>query len=272
MTIPSPALIAQWLEAALGIAQQAGQAILAYYQQPADYTVQLKADQSPVTSADLAAHKVIAEGLARLTPDIPLLSEELEAPDFAIREQWRCYWLVDPLDGTRQFIRGDPGFSVNLALIVDQEPHLGIVYAPVSQVSYFAQKGAFAYKQHSAEKPLPIRVRPAHHPAIVMSSRREQQNPLLNHFLSRLGDYTVMTLGSSLKSCLIAEGQADIYPRFGHTSEWDTAAAQCVLETAGGHLTDTRLQPLRYNTKPSLLNPHFFAFGDNRRRWADYLA
>lgn len=268
---PSPEITTQWLESALAIAKQAGLRILDFYP-IADGQIALKADQSPVTQADLAAHDLIVRELAQLTPEVPVLSEEGAEVAFAQRSQWGCYWLVDPLDGTRHFIQGDAGFSVNIALIVNHQPRLGVVYAPVTQICYFAQQGAFAYKQQCEGKPQPIRVHAARRRLVVASSARQSQRPALRQFLARLGEYELLTLGSSLKSCAIAEGVADVYPCFGQTAEWDTAAAQCILEAAGGQLTDTQMQPLRYNTKASLLNPPFLAFGDNRRYWADYLA
>ncbi len=261
-------ILQSYLEAVRNLASMAGEKILEVYQ--TEFSVEKKADQTPVTQADLAANEVILAGLKALTPDIPVLSEEDNIPAFSERSKWQRYWLVDPLDGTREFIQKNGEFTVNIALIENQQPVLGVVYAPVLQVMYYALKGKGSYKtsaHNSAEK-----IHVAKHcakPVRVAGSQSFTNNEFIA-FVHNLPEYTVINLGSALKSCLVAEGGADVYPRFGLTSEWDTAATQCILEEAGGYLVDLSLQPLRYNTKDSLLNPHFVAFGDNQMEWVSY--
>lgn len=262
-------LACPFLDRALEVAKEAGREILEIYE--AGFSVEHKDDKTPLTEADMAAHQVIETGLGVLTPNIPVLTEESANIPYAERVPWKRYWLVDPLDGTREFIKRNGEFTVNIALVEGQQPILGIVYAPVLGVSYFACRGHGAYKREAMNEAQPIRARPWNGGRVTVAGSRSHRSEQLERFLERLGDYELILMGSALKSCLVAEGRADIYPRLGPTSEWDTAAAQCILEEAGGHLTDTAMQPLRYNTKASLLNPHFFAFGDNEEDWSRYL-
>lgn len=249
------------------LAKQAGEEILAIYR--GQIIVETKADFSPVTAADLAAHKVIVDGLKQLTSGVPVLSEESAAIPFAERKNWQRYWLVDPLDGTKEFIEKNGEFTVNVALIENHEPIFGVVYAPVLNICYFATRGVGAFKQENnltqqihANKEIGEKIN-------VATSRRHGLNKL-QYFLQQIGDHTVVHRGSALKFGLVAEGQADIYPRLGPTSEWDTAAAQCVLEEAGGAVIDLAGNPLRYNTKDSLENPEFIAIGDTHQNWQKY--
>jgi 3'(2'), 5'-bisphosphate nucleotidase len=253
----------------LQLAQQAGQAILAIYNR--DFQVEQKADESPLTEADLASHHTILAGLAQLTPDIPVLSEESASLPYDTRRQWQRYWLVDPLDGTREFIKRNGEFTVNIALIEDGRPVLGVVHVPVSGVSYSgrAGDGAYIYDEHGIRRP--IRVTADRQTPLRVAGSRSHAGDSLARFLGNIGDHEIVSMGSSLKLCLVAEGHADIYPRLGPTSEWDTAAAQAVVEAAGGQVTDTAMQPLRYNQKDSLLNPHFLVFGDTSIDWSQYL-
>ena len=257
------------LEIARSLAIEAGNEILQIYKK--GFEINRKADFSPVTTADLAAHKIIKGGLARLTPELPSLSEEDHRLSFADRQSWLSYWLVDPLDGTREFIKRNGEFTVNIALIYHQRPVLGVVYVPVSQMIYFACSGEGAYRQRADDvvKSIATRKTPIQFPTIVAS--RSHARPALLTFLKRLGPHELIRRGSALKSCMVAEGSADIYPRFGPTSEWDTAAAQCIVEEAGGRLTDMYMRPLRYNTKASLENPSFVATGDTEYDWSSYL-
>jgi len=260
----------QLLDVIIKLSRQAGERILEIYE--TDYAIEHKDDETPLTEADMAAHHLIDDGLQVLTPEIPILSEESAKIPYAERQQWSCYWLVDPLDGTREFIKRNGEFTVNIALIQDGEPVLGVVYAPVLKVSYYARRGAGAFRMEDGQSASPIQTRrPCGSPVMVAGSRSHRGDSL-NAYLERLADYEIVSMGSSLKSCMVAEGKADIYPRLGPTSEWDTAAAQCVVEEAGGRLTDTNMQTLRYNTKDSLLNPYFFVFGDVDRDWSVYLA
>lgn len=247
------------------IAVAAGRAILEIYQQ--DFEVTHKADQSPLTQADLASHRVIRDALARLTPDIPLLSEESADIDFDTRAAWPEYWLVDPLDGTKEFINRNGEFTVNIALIRGHQPSLGVVYVPVTGVTYVGVIGGGATRQVAGGRPEPIRVRvPCAEPVRVVGSR-SHANPRLQHCLAPLGNYELLSMGSSLKFCLLAEGEADLYPRLGPTSEWDTAAAHAVVLAAGGQIVTLENRPLQYNLKASLLNPDFIVFADAARDW-----
>jgi 3'(2'), 5'-bisphosphate nucleotidase len=253
----------------LAIARQAGDAILTVY--GSDFAVQTKEDRSPLTEADLAAHRIILDALARLTPDIPVLSEESAATDWSVRRAWRAYWLVDPLDGTREFVKRNGEFTVNIALIQDGVAVLGVVHAPVLGVSYFGGAGLGAFRQQGAETPRPIQVAtPAEHPLRVVGSRSHAGDSL-TAVLDRIGAHRLVGMGSSLKLCLVADGSADFYPRLGPTSEWDTAAAQAVVEGAGGQVWDTQGHRLVYNSKESLLNPFFLVLGDATIPWLDYL-
>jgi len=253
----------------IDIARAAGEKIMAVY--GTDFSVSRKDDHSPLTEADMAAHNTILEGLNKLTPGWPVLSEEAAGISFAQRSAWQRYWLVDPLDGTREFVKRNGDFTVNIALIEQQRAVLGVVYIPVSGVCYYAAARHGAYKQNPHESAAPIHVRPCHEEMCTVVGSRSHRGASLDGFLANLGNYEILSVGSSLKMCLVAEGKADIYPRLGPTSEWDTAAAQCIVEEAGGHITDTQMQPLRYNTKSSLLNPQFFAFGDTRKDWSQFL-
>ena len=251
------------------LAQQAGKKILEIYD--TDFAVEAKDDKSPLTAADMASHDTIVAGLKALTPDIPVLSEEDADIPFEERRQWRRYWLIDPLDGTKEFIKRNGEFTVNIALIEDGRPVLGVVHVPVSGVTYAACRGGGAVKYVPGEGDRPIHVRKLEGGPVAVVGSRSHRGASLDAFLDKLGEHEMVGMGSSLKICLVAEGAADIYPRLGPTSEWDTAAAHAVVEEAGGHLTDLSLQPLRYNTKESLLNPHFLVFGDAGRDWSQYL-
>lgn len=257
------------LDPVIALARRAGGEILRVYD--ADFTVEHKEDKSPLTEADMAAHDAIDEGLAELTPGVPVLSEESAAVPFAERRTWRRYWLVDPLDGTREFVKRNGEFTVNIALIEDGHPVLGVILAPVTGLCYFACRGCGAYRAGRDGAAQAIRVRPLDRGRLVVAGSRSHAGESLAAFLDRLGGYELVSMGSSLKSCLVAEGKADLYVRLGPTSEWDTAAAQCVVEEAGGRVTDTAMRPLRYNTKESLLNPDFFVSGDPEFDWSQYL-
>ena len=257
------------LESVIELAEQAGEKILEIYD--TDYAVEQKHDETPLTDADMAAHHLIEAGLRALTPPIPILSEESADIPFSERQQWQRYWLVDPLDGTREFIKRNGEFSVNIALVDAGQSVLGVVYAPVMRTSYYARKGQGAYKREPGRAGVQIHCHSPARDKVIVAGSRSHRGPSLNAFLDKLGNYEIISMGSALKSCLVAEGTVDVYPRLGPTSEWDTAAAQCVVEEAGGRITDTAMQVLRYNTKDSLLNPHFFVSGDPNRDWSVYL-
>lgn len=257
------------MDAAKKIALDAGRHILEIYE--TDFAVEHKDDKSPLTAADMASHKAIVAGLQRLTPEIPILSEESASIPFAERSTWQRYWLIDPLDGTREFIKRNGEFTVNIALIHDGRAELGIVHVPVSGMTYFACAGGGAFKQQAGQAAEAIHVRKLRQGPVMVAGSRSHSGDSLLRFLDKLGPHELVSMGSALKLCLVAEGTADVYPRLGLTSEWDTAAAQCVVEAAGGKVTGLDMQPLLYNTKDSLLNPHFLVFGDASRDWSSYL-
>jgi 3'(2'), 5'-bisphosphate nucleotidase len=231
------------------------------------FQVRHKADDSPVTEADLAADALISEGLVSLSRAYPVLSEESEIPPFEIRSRWKRLWLVDPLDGTHGFVGRTGEFAVNIALVEDNRPTLGVVYAPAEGTCYYARSGCGAFRRDPDGTHTRLSVRAIAASPIRVVTSYSRRNPLTNEFIGRLGDVRIERLGSALKSCRVAEGRADVYPGFSRTSEWDTAAAQCIVEEAGGQLVDTARQALRYNTRPSLENPRFLASGDTRRDW-----
>jgi 3'(2'), 5'-bisphosphate nucleotidase len=256
------------LSAVSALARSAGNKILEFYHTDCD--VSIKSDGSPLTAADMAAHHCLVEGLTAMNLGYPILSEESAAIAYAERRQWNSYWLLDPLDGTREFIRHNGEFTVNAALIIHGKPVLGVVYAPVKALMYYAAEGCGAFKRAGQVAAVAISVRRAAlQPPVVVGSR-SHQTPELAHYLQRLGAHTLHSVGSSLKFCMVAEGAADVYPRMGLTSEWDTAAAQCVVEQAGGQVVDLDGNPLRYNAGESLLNPWFLVFGDREVDWLRY--
>lgn len=247
------------------ISRLAGEAILRIYSQ--EFDVEQKDDASPLTAADLASHHVIHDALQDLTPDVPVLSEESALVDFALRSGWNEYWLIDPLDGTKEFIKRNGEFTVNIALVRHHQPVMGVVHVPVSGVTYsgIAGQGAQRVDSHGISTGISVR-QPCAEPPVVVGSR-SHANPLLERFLEPLGAYELTSMGSSLKFCLVAEGRADFYPRLGPTSEWDTAAAHAVVNAAGGQVITLDGQPLRYNLKQSLLNPDFLVIADTSRDW-----
>jgi len=258
----SSALIARVTE----IARRAGGEILEVYA-AGPLAAGLKSDASPLTEADLRAHRLIVAALHDLTPAWPVLSEEAAHTPFAERSGWQRYWLVDPLDGTREFLARNGEFTVNLALIEAHAPVLGVVHAPVPDLSYLGLPGSGAWRQAAAGTPEPIAVAArTHSPPRVVGSRSHRGDSL-EAFCARLGRHELLAIGSSLKFCRVAEGSADVYPRLGPTSEWDTAAAQAVLCAAGGTVCDLAGEPLRYNASDRLLNPHFLAYGPRDRDW-----
>lgn len=263
MTLPLP------LDQLLDLIQQAGEAILQIYD--TEFEIETKEDNSPLTAADLAAHNLIVSNLEKLTPEIPVLSEESAKIAYDTRKSWNRYWLIDPLDGTREFVKRNGEFTVNIALIEDGRAVFGAVYAPVMKTLYYGIPGKAASKQIGNEPPQPIRVTSERRQPTLVAGSRSHAGDSLKRFLDKLGDHQLVSMGSSLKLCLVAEGKADIYPRLGPTSEWDTAAAQAVVEAAGGQVTTLDMAPLKYNTKDSLLNPYFLVFGDASVDWSEYL-
>jgi 3'(2'), 5'-bisphosphate nucleotidase len=257
------------LEVCRDISIEAGDAIMDVYQ--SDFAVQHKDDKSPLTEADLAAHNIIDARLKALTPDWPIISEEAATLPFEQRQQWETYWLIDPLDGTREFVKRNDEFTVNIALIHGHEVVLGVVYAPVLKALYSAAEGLQAWRKKADGEQEQIHCRPLDMQHLTLASSRSHGSEALQSFAKAIGSHESNPMGSSLKFCIVAEGNADLYPRLGLTSEWDTGAAQCVVEQAGGHVTKTDMEPLRYNTKDSLLNPFFFVFGSTWKDWSEYL-
>lgn len=260
-------------EAVIALAVDAARAILGVYE--ADFDVERKKDASPLTEADLASHRCIVDGLARLTPDIPVLSEEAEhkvAPE--VRRAWSRLWIVDPLDGTREFVKRNGEFSVNIALVEDGVATWGVIQAPVTGTVWHGGASHGAYRRaHATGADTAIRVRaPSPAPLHVAASRshRDGRSEAFIDAMRVQGEVEQLNLGSSLKFCRIAEGGLDLYPRFGPTCEWDTAAGQAILEGAGGQVVDPRGRPLRYNVRDTLLNGDFVAIGDPALPWREW--
>ncbi len=251
--------LSQLAEALMPTVARAGEAIMRVYD--GAFAVQHKDDNSPLTLADLESQRVILEGLGRLTPDIPILSEESAQAPWAERRSWKELWVVDPLDGTREFVKRNGEFTVNIALVVEHEPLLGIVAAPALGLLYWGAAGVGAFSRHRDAPQAAIHVSPPHTPLRVVGSR-SHASPETAKYLTSVGPHTMSGIGSSLKFCLVAEGKAELYPRFGPTSEWDTAAGQALLEAAGGQVTSLDGHRLLYNSRESVLNGDFLAFSD----------
>ena len=248
------------------IARQAGEVIKEAYV-GGDFESYTKADESPVTSADLAANQVICEALARLTPEVPIMSEELTSCRLSERRHWPYYWLIDPLDGTQEFIARSDDFAVSIALVHHNEPVLGVIYAPMKNLCYFAIRGNGAFKRDQGAL-TPIGIRPSDHRVIRVAVSLRQDRQTVFSLLSEEFDYQLVPLGSAtLKSCLVAEGGADCYVRVGPTGEWDTGAAHCILSEAGGDIRDLDLATLTYNQRTTLENPNFIVCGDLAIDW-----
>ena len=254
-------------------AADAGRVILGFYDQPVP--VDYKSDDSPLTAADRASHEHLMEALGALTPDIPVLSEESDPGDYAARRSWDRFWLVDPLDGTKEFVKKTGEFTVNVALIEGAEPVLGVVHVPVKGITYFAAKGVGAFKQEGGAEPAAIEVRASDPERMTVVASRDHAGPEVAAILQRMDEDGVAvdaaSMGSSLKFCLVAEGAADLYPRTVPTFEWDTAAAQCVVEQAGGRLTTLDGRRLGYN-KEDIRNPSIMTAGDAALDWQRWLA
>jgi 3'(2'), 5'-bisphosphate nucleotidase len=264
----------EYLSSLIKLVHRVSDSILEIYHQIDPLEIQLKSDDTPVTLADMLAHQLLIETLQQLTPDIPIISEESQLISYQERKHWKKFWLVDPLDGTKEFIAKTDDFSINIALIENHQPIFGLIHVPVTGVTYYAAKTVGAV---GAEKRWPdgrteqinTRSLPKEKPLII-ASRRYANNQQLQYFLQQIGQYERLSRGSAIKFCLIAEGSADIYPRMGETSEWDSAAGQCFVEAAGGVVVDTQRQPLRYNMRQTFLNPHFIAIGDAAAFWQAY--
>lgn len=256
------------------ISKEAGEAILEVYLREGEVEITHKDDNSPLTEADLAAHKIIEARLQALSPSLPVLSEESEAISWQERKEWETYWLVDPLDGTKEFINGNGEFTVNIALIDKGEPVLGVVYVPVMDVLYYGTVDGGAFKiEDGINSSIQVAEIESEEQTLRIVASRNHRGDDLEQWLvnaeSTFSSTELLSMGSSLKICLVAEGKADIYPRLALTSEWDTGAAQAILEAAGGILTDANHEIYRYNQKENILNPFFFAIGDAAYPWQE---
>jgi 3'(2'), 5'-bisphosphate nucleotidase len=253
------------IDPVIALAEKAGQAILQVYS--SDFEVQSKDDESPLTQADLASHHCIVAGLEKLTPGMPVISEESGLPDFDERSRWSRYWLIDPLDGTKEFVNRNGEFTVNIALIDNHRPVFGVVHVPVQNKTYIGCEGYGAERRDADGQAQSIRVATSSASPVRVVGSRSHRGASLDAYLENLGESDMVPMGSSLKFCVIAEGGADLYPRLGPTSEWDTAAAQAVVEQAGGRVVTLDGKPMKYNTKSDMLNPFIFVIGAADRDW-----
>lgn len=258
------------------ICYAAGEAIMRIYVRPELWEASEKDDASPVTAADLAANKVICEGLAQLMPRLPVLTEEEAETAWSARRQWARYWLVDPLDGTKEFLARNGEFSVNIALIEHGQPMFGMVHLPVSGITYYGGRRYGSFLQPREGEARKLQTRPLDWPKMDVVTSHHHGKDKLQELLAELqkkgAEVNNIPLGSSLKLCRVAEGKADFYPRMGPTSEWDTAAAQAVVEGAGGRVLDWSFRSLAYNQKSGLINPEFMVIGDLNHPWQEWLA
>lgn len=258
-----------WLQGAADIAMRAGDLILELYEEQA-YETYEKDDESPVTSADFAANRLIVDGLAALTPDIPVLSEEGSHLAFEERSKWPRYWMIDPIDGTQEFIARSGDFGVIIALVEHNQPVLGVIYWPAGDVLYTAQRGQGAFRRdvHGTQR---IQVRrladPLNDVLHLAISRRQPRERVLQRMASDRELQLVPAGSCSLKACMIAEGRADCFLRVGPTGEWDTAAAEVIVGEAGGRIVSESFTPLTYNQEANLGNPNFIVLGDPEVPW-----
>ncbi len=236
----------------------AGAKIINYYQKNIDY--QTKDDGTYITKADTSSHNIIVTGLAEIMPSIPILSEESKNTPYSIRKKWNEYWLIDPLDGTKDFINGTDEFCINISYIKDNRPIFGLIYAPVTKTHFYGikNKGAFLYKNQTTTK---ITASKKHSPLRIVIGNYSYNNKYLQQHLKKLGKYNIQTVGSALKFVYIANGKYDYYPKFSPCSEWDTAAGVCILEEAGGKVVDINGKILYYNKSDNLLSTNFISSG-----------
>ncbi|WP_440877157.1 3'(2'),5'-bisphosphate nucleotidase CysQ [Thalassotalea sp. PLHSN55] len=259
------------LAVAIESAKKAGDEVMRFYKN-GNFTKEMKEDDSPVTSADIAANDLLMDRLQTLTPDIPIISEEVGAQALANRKNWQRYWLLDPIDGTGEFILGSGDFAVNIALVENGWPSIGVIHAPDHRLTYYAQNNLGSFKEND-QSSIKIQVADYNHdrPVKVAISRR-QKLALMGQYLNNEFDYEYVALGScSLKNCLIAEGGADCYLRIGPTGEWDTGASHCIIEQAGGSIIDSEFNPLSYNQRESLMNPDFMTLGSAKFPWQNII-
>ncbi|MBI2790672.1 MAG: 3'(2'),5'-bisphosphate nucleotidase CysQ [Gammaproteobacteria bacterium] len=266
--------LANWADFAYSLAVKAGESILHYYAHTDLLNTEYKADNSPLTQADKASHDIIYDGLSQFDLDIhgpaPVLSEEGQTIDFAVRKTWQRYWCVDPLDGTREFLAHNDEFAVNIALIENHQPIIGIIYIPTQKLGFLAWRGGGAYRcEANGMRHLMQTKRPPHQPFRVMVSRH--CNVMRLRTLFSLGETQVVHQGSASKFGYLADGEADMMLRLTPTSEWDNAAGQCLVEEAGGAVYAINGQPLTYNQSDSLEQGRFIAVGDQSIQWSNLL-
>lgn len=262
-----------YLPEVIRIAEAAGDILFSHFYSGLKHQVETKSDESPVTQADIAANAFITDALSRLNPKIPILSEENNIPDFSVRQTWTRYWLIDPLDGTRGFIARSAEFCVNIALIENHVPVLGVIYSPIEKQCFYATKDAGAFfLDKKSNVTSPMRVSKNNGAPLHFLTGNTDHYPQFNELLKKhFGDIKITKMNSALKFARIAQGKADIYLRFGSTCEWDTAAGQCIVVEAGGSVVDFTGESLQYNAKSSLINPSFIVMGDLMEKRADVL-
>ncbi|MGB0937000.1 MAG: 3'(2'),5'-bisphosphate nucleotidase CysQ [Colwellia sp.] len=254
------------LDIALNSAKKAGVEVMKYYQTD-ELTTTVKQDDSPVTNADIAANDILMDQLRTLTPNIPIISEEVGALPLDKRKDWSRYWLLDPIDGTGEFIIGSGDFAVNIALVEHGKPSIGVIHAPDHCLTYYGQSELGAFKDSDTSRRIQVSQFDSDRKIKVAISRRQNLDKM-GRYLNKSYNFDYVALGScSLKNCLIAEGGADCYLRVGVTGEWDTGASQCILEQAGGLILDSEFNPLSYNKRESLLNPDFISLGNQSFEW-----
>jgi 3'(2'), 5'-bisphosphate nucleotidase len=256
------------LAAAIESAKKAGVEVAKHYKS-GDYTSEMKEDNSPVTSADFATNDVLMQELSRLTPNIPIISEEVGALPLTARKHWPRYWLLDPIDGTGEFIIGSGDFAVNIALVENGWPSIGVIHAPDHQLTYYAQNNLGAFKENNlSSRQIHVAEYDGTRPIKVAISRRQELSLMGQYLNNDEFSFEYVSLGScSLKNCLIAEGGADCYLRIGPTGEWDTGASHCIIEQAGGSIIDSEFLPLSYNKREGLMNPDFMTLGSKNIPW-----
>ena len=251
------------------IARLAGEKILEVYNDPSETFVGYKNENSPVTKADLLSNSIILAALEKITPKLPVITEESSLVPYSTRSLYKKYWLIDPLDGTKEFLKKNDEFTVNIALIEDGKPQFGVVHAPAINRTFFGGKKIGAWKDEGGG-PEPITVNTSPPKILKIVASKHHSGRTLELFLSRIGEHSLISMGSSLKFCLVADGTADIYPRFSPTMEWDTAAAQAVVEGAGGMVQDLSGQTLSYNRK-EMLNSSFIVTGSDQIHWQAWI-
>ena len=256
------------LAIAIESAKKAGLEVTKHYKS-GNYTSEIKEDNSPVTSADYAANDVLMQELSRLAPGIPIISEEVGALALNQRKNWSRYWLLDPIDGTGEFIKGSGDFAVNVALVENGWPSIGVIHAPDHQLTYYGQNKLGAFKEsHTGSQQIHVAKYDGKRKIKVAVSRRKELSLMGQYLNNENFAFEYVALGScSLKNCLIAEGGADCYLRIGPTGEWDTGASHCIIEQAGGSIIDSEFLPLTYNQREGLMNPDFMTLGASNIPW-----